>query len=149
MRMILSVLTVLFLCAPISSLHAQENQFDAWVEAWDVLRPDWRGEDSERSEALSDEDLEILDWYSSGAIRRPTPREAEAFARLEGIAPLLEAAAGGRFFDPGNRWEDGFEMLLPHLSMMRQSSRLMNALSRRANAEGDAAASANWSSLMV
>ena len=149
MRMISSVLTVLLLLVPISRLDAQENQFDAWVEAWDVLRPDWRGEDSDRSDALGDEDLEILDSYSSGAIRRPTPREAEAFARLERVAPLLEAAAGGRFFDPANRWEDGFKMLLPHLSMMRQSTRLMNALSRRASAEGDAAASANWSSLMV
>ena len=149
MQMILSVLTGLLFLTPISSLHAQENQFDAWVEAWDVLRPDWRGEDSDRSEALSDDDLQILDSYAAGAIRKPTPREAEAFARLERVAPLLEAAAGGRFFDPGNRWEDGFKMLLPHLSMMRQSTRLMNALSRRASAEGDAAASANWSSLMV
>ena len=118
--------------------------FQAWSEVWDLLRPDWTDRENEAPGLLSREDLVALEEYTEGPGGPPTPRQREAFARLDRVAPRMEAAARSSTFEPELRYEDGFLMLLPHLSPMRESARLMAALSRRDLAAGDPASAASF-----
>ncbi|MEE2973473.1 MAG: hypothetical protein VX672_10130, partial [Planctomycetota bacterium] len=122
--------------------------FEAWSEVWDLLRPDWTDRENDGPGLLSREDLVALEEYTYGPGGPPNARQIEAFERLDRVAPLMEAAARTNVFEPDLRYEDGFMMLIPHLGPMRQSSRLMAALSRRDLAAGDTASAAKWASMM-
>lgn len=148
----LTLLLVILSTAPCRDAKAAEapppDGFEAWTEVWDLLRPDWSDRDNEAPGLLSQEDLVALEEYTYGPGGPPNARQIAAFERLDRVAPLMEAAARADVFEPDLRYEDGFMMLIPHLAPMRQSSRLMAALSRRDLAAGDTASAAKWASMM-
>lgn len=130
---------------PTAAANAQDASYDAWARVFDAMNPGWRGEAADdAAPAISPEDLDILSEYASGPVRNPTARERAAFARLDEIAPMLAEASDHRTFDAGVDWNQGFSVLLPHLSAIRQSARCLKALSHRAAADGDAAQAAVW-----
>lgn len=133
----------LILCGP--PALAQDEAYEAWTRVFDAIQPDWRGDGVEAStRALDADDLSVLADYASGPPRTPTAREQAALDRLEPLVPLLQAASEQHTFDPGLDVAAGFDILVPHLSVIRQSGRCMKALAHAAAAQGDLAGAAEW-----
>ena len=129
--------------------HAQDA-YDAWAEFFDAISPDWRGDGLETGDPLIDpDDLQVIADYATDAIRPPTPRELAAFERFEAVVPLLESATAIQDFDPGHDFGQGFDLMLPHLGLMRTGARCMTALAHRAAAAGDGDAAFEWTSRLT
>jgi len=148
MRSLIAIVVVsLHLLTWTSTASAQDAAYEAWSRVFDAMQPGWSDPTgtADASEAvLSRDDLNIISEYAAGPSRPPTAVERAALVRLDAIAPLLRDATSHRTFDPGIDWSEGFSVLLPHLGLMRQSARCVQALAHRAAADGDAGAAADW-----
>ena len=144
---ILRLVSMVVLVAMSSGRTHAQDAYDAWAEFFDAISPDWRGDGMETGDPLIDpDDLQVIADYATDAIRPPTPRELAAFERFEALVPLLESATAVRDFDPGHDFGQGFDLMLPHLGLMRTGARCMTALAHRAAAAGDGDAAFEWAS---
>ncbi|MDA0296615.1 MAG: hypothetical protein O3A31_11630 [Planctomycetota bacterium] len=138
--------TVVTLLATIATAGADqrddENSYDAWAELFSAMNSEWDTFGNRSFLTPAEEDLYIE--YTFGPIRAPNAAESAVFEKIDAIAPLLRNAAGAPEFAAPLDREAGWGMLLPHLSMMRQSTRLGIALSRRAIALGEHAEAIDW-----
>ena len=147
-------LALVFSASPGTGIaSAQDNAYEAWAPFFDAISTtDWRnpGEDSEALTPLLDpEDLDLISEYASGTVRPPTAAERAALANLQRIAPLLAAATESTTFHVQLDYDQGFDLLLPHLSLMRQGGRCMKALAHQAAVEGDGRTAFEWASRLT
>ena len=119
-----------------------ENSYDAWTQLFSAMNNEWDTFGNTSFLTPAEEDLYIE--YNAGPIRAPNAAESAVFEKIDAIAPLLRNAAGAPEFAAPLDREAGWGMLLPHLSMMRKSTRLGIALSRRAIALGEHAEAIDW-----
>ena len=145
---ILTLITSFGSGSGLGSASAQDNAYDAWAPFFDaVATVDWRNpsDDPEQlTPLLSPEDLDLISEYASDTVRPPTAAEQAALAKLQQLAPLLANATESTTFHIELDLDQGFDLLLPHLGLMRQGQRCMAALAHQAAVNGDGRTAFEW-----
>ena len=122
----------------------QGNAYEAWSRIFDRLTPNWDDPEQETSRLFTPEEYEAIWEWQEAPLAPPTGAAASYFDKAEALTPLIENLRGNPRFDAGLDFEQGFMLLVPHLSPMREVSRIGSNLARRAIATGDRDGVVDW-----
>jgi len=143
-----SVITSLIVVASIVTPTAtakDENAYDAWSTLFDRIRPNWNDPEAEPGPGFFTQDeYEAIEAWQQGPLEPPRGAALEYFRKAESIAPLIRDLRRTPRFDAGLDFDQGFMLLLPHLSPMREICRVSSHLARRATAAGDVDTAVEW-----
>jgi hypothetical protein len=130
--------------APTASAQ-NANAYDAWSRLFDTIRPNWNDPSPEAApDFFTQEEYDAIDEWREGPLEPPQGAARSYFEKAESIAPLIRDLRGTPHFDAELDFSQGFMLLLPHLSSMREVCRISSHLARRATATGDQNAAVEW-----
>jgi|GEM_PF-4534811 len=141
-----AVLLVAITSISASTASAQDaNAYDAWARLFDTIRPNWNDPDAEAApNFFTQEEYDAVEEWQEGPLGPPQGAARSYFEKAESIAPLIRDLRESTHFDAGLDFSEGFMLLLPHLSSMREVCRISSHLARRATATGDQNAAVEW-----
>ena len=130
--------------APTASAQ-DANAYDAWSRLFDTIRPNWNDPDAEAApDFFTQEEYNAIYAWQEGPLEPPQGAARSYFEKAESITPLIRDLRGTPHFDAGLDLSQGFMLLLPHLSSMREVCRISSNLARRATATGDQSGAVQW-----
>lgn len=143
-RSLLAVVIASMLVISGSARAQEENSYDAWSKLFERLGPDWDDPEADPADYFTQEEYDAISAWTEAPLAPPTGAAASYFEKAEAIAPLIQGLRGTPYFDAGLNFDQGFMLVLPHLSRMREVSRISANLALRATSIGDANAAIRW-----
>jgi hypothetical protein len=138
------LVAIVSISAPTASAQ-DANAYDAWSRLFDTIRPNWNDPTPEAApDFFTQEEYDAIDEWREGPLEPPQGAARSYFEKAESITPLIRDLRGTPHFDAGLDLSQGFMLLLPHLSSMREVCRISSNLARRATATGDQRGAVEW-----
>lgn len=128
---------------------AQEQDPDNSYTYWMQLQPYLESTESEvegefNPPLISQDDFDLLMGYLEEPLRPMNAEERRILQEAQPAIELINQASQAEYYDANLDYDQGFEMLMPHLSLLRNGSQLLAIQARSSAADGDIESANQW-----
>ena len=137
----LMMLTIAVLLPAITA-QGQDQDPDNAHTYWMELLPYFESTQSEDQQALNpplipNEDFNVLMAYLQEPARPMNAEERRILQEAQPAIELIQKAASAEYYDAQLEYDQGFQLLMPHLTLLRNGSYLLAIQARAFSADGD------------